>query len=83
MEKENKEHPQTGPVATITINGAERSIHRGSQPVSEIKKVGEVPLADDLVIIENGKMNPLPDDGSVVIKGGEVFISHPKSSQSS
>lgn len=62
----------------ITINDTERSIHRGRQTVVEIKKAGEVPLNHELEQIIDGKFIPLADNGSVVIKGGEVFISHIK-----
>ena len=62
----------------ITINDTERSIHRGRQTVVEIKAVGEVTLNHELEQIIDGKFVPLEDNGSVVIKGGEVFISHIK-----
>ena len=64
--------------ANITINDTERSIHRGRQTVVEIKKVGEVPLNHELEQIIDGKFIPLADNGSIVIKGGEVFVSHIK-----
>lgn len=67
----------------ITVNDTERSIHRGRQTVVEIKTVGEVPLNHALEQIIDGKIIPLNDNGSVVIKGGEVFISHPKDGGSS
>lgn len=68
---------------SITINDTERSIHRGRQTVVEIKKVGEVPLNHELEQIIKGKITPLDDNGFVVIKGGEIFISHPKDGGSS
>jgi hypothetical protein len=37
----------------------------------------------DLDEVVDGKLVPLPDDGHVVIKGEEVFLSHPKSGHSS
>ena len=67
----------------ITINNVIRQIHRGHRTVVEIKTVGEVPLADDLEQVIDGRLTPLPDDGAVTIKGGEVFISHVKSGGSS
>ncbi len=62
----------------IIVDNVTREIHRGRRTVAEIKEVGHVPLAYTLVQIEDGKLNALPDDGSVVIKGGEEFKSHPK-----
>lgn len=65
-------------IVKITVDNVTREIHRGRRTVAEIKAAGEVPLAYTLVQIEDGKLVPLPDDGSVVIKGGEQFKSHPK-----
>ena len=72
-----------GPIVTITIDNKRREIYRGHQSVAEIKVVGEVPAAFDLEEVINGKLTLLPDDGSVTIKGGEIFLSHPKSGRSS
>jgi hypothetical protein len=67
----------------ITVNDVQREIHRGRQSVSEIKTVGEVPLNYMLEQLVDGKLTPLDDNGSVVIKGGEVFIGHIKDGASS
>jgi hypothetical protein len=75
--------PEPGLEVHITINGASKQIHRGRQTVAEIKKVGGVPLADELEQLIDGKLTPLPDDGAVTIKGGEVFMSHVRSGGSS
>lgn len=74
---------ETGPIVTITINSKPKEIHRGHQTVAAIKKLGDVPAADELEQVIQGKLTPLPDDGTVTIKGGEVFISHPRDSGSS
>lgn len=69
---------------TITVDNKPVLIHRGHQAVSEIKLLGGVPAADELEqVIEGEPLKPLPDDGSVVLKGGEEFVSHPKDSGSS
>lgn len=80
---DNNNHPQTGPDVTITINGVVKTIHRGHETVADIKTVGGVPLADDLEELLEGKLSLLDDGGAVTIKGGEIFISHPKDSASS
>jgi len=82
-EEQDQQHPDHGPDITITVNNVDKTIHRGNQPVAEIKRVGGVPLADDLEQIVDGKLQPLPDDGRVTLKGGEKFVSHPKDSSSS
>ena len=80
---EEKTHPQTGEFVSIKINGADKQIHRGHQTVAEIKAVGSVPVADELDQVIKGVITPLPDNGAVVLKGGEVFVSHPRDSSSS
>ena len=77
------DHPDTGPTVSITINGTTRTIHRGRQTVAEIKAAGQVNPAHELEQVENGQLRPLPDDGAITLKGGEVFISHPRDSASS
>ncbi len=72
-----------GPEVTITVNNTAFKIHRGHRTVAEIKTVAGVPLADDLEQNIAGKLVPLVDEGSVVIKGGEEFMSHPKDGSSS
>jgi hypothetical protein len=70
-----KESPRKNEVI-ITVNRVERKIHRGNQPVSEIKRVGQVPAGEILEQLIDGKLIPLADSGHVVIKGGEIFFSH-------
>jgi hypothetical protein len=70
-------------IVTITVDNKPVQIHRGRQSVAEIKSLGGVPAAFDLDEVVDGKLVPLPDDGHVVIKGEEVFLSHPKSGHSS
>ena len=75
---EKCQKPQHGPIVTIVINNNDVEVHRGRRTVAEIKQAGNVPLADDLEQIIDGKLDPLPDDGAVTIKGCEKFVSHPK-----
>lgn len=75
--------PQQGPDVTITIDGTERKIHRGHQTVAAIKAAGQVPAAMELEEVIDGKLHPLADDGAVILKGSEVFISHVRDSASS
>lgn len=70
-------------IVTITVDNKPLQIHRGRQSVVEIKSLGGVPAPFDLDEVVAGKLVALPDDGHVVIKGEEVFLSHPKSGHSS
>jgi hypothetical protein len=67
----------------ITVDNRPFRIHRGHQTVAHIKDVGGVPQGYDLDQVVDGKLVPLTDDGAVVIKGHEVFVSHPKDGSSS
>ncbi len=75
-QKHENDHGNSSVV--IIVNDTERSIHRGRQTVVEIKTVGKVPLNHALEQVIDGQIVPLDDNGSVVIKGGEVFLSHIK-----
>ena len=77
------ERPQTGPIVTIQVDNKPYEIHRGRQSVSEIKRVAGVPQAFELEEVVSGKLVPLSDEGGVTLKGGEVFVSHPKDSGAS
>src|SRR5437764_1103145 len=74
QQEDKPPRPEPGPEVHITVNGVSRSIHRGRRTVVEIKTAGQVPLAEEIEQVIEGKLTPLPDDGSVVIKGGEVFM---------
>lgn len=70
-------------VVTIHVNDRPLEIHRGRRQVAEIKEKGTVPAADTLAQVVDGELKPLPDDGSVVIRGGETFLSYPKDAAAS
>jgi hypothetical protein len=70
-------------IVEITVNGVDVDIHRGHQTVVQIKTAGKVPLADELAQQVDKRLVPLADGAAVTIKGGEVFVSHPKDSASS
>ena len=72
-----------GSLVEITVDSKKITIHRGHHSIAEIKQISSVPLAFDIEEVINGKLQPLADDGSLTIKGNEVFISHPKDSSSS
>jgi hypothetical protein len=77
----NGEHGQ-GRVE-IAIDGKPIRTRRGMHEVSELKKLGGVPNEYAFDQVVGGTIEALPDDGKVLIRGGEVFVSHPKDSASS
>lgn len=80
---DKKDNPSAKDEVRITINGIVKVIHRGRHTVIDIKNLGGIPLADELEQLVDGVLTPLPDDASLTIKGGEVFVSHVKASGSS
>jgi hypothetical protein len=81
MTNQNDGHdPQHGPDVTITINAKPFTIHRGRETVAKIKETGGVPAAEELEQVIDGVFTPLADDGSVTLKGGEIFVSHVRAS---
>jgi hypothetical protein len=75
--------PQGHETVTITVNGKTYLIHRGRRTVAEIKTLAGVPAAYQLDEDVNGVLTPLPQDGEITIKGGEVFVSYPATGSSS
>ncbi len=67
----------------IFINEKPYEIERGKHTVAEIKKLGGVPQAHELSEVINGKLEPLADTATVLIKGGEQFFSCVKDGSSS
>lgn len=67
----------------ITIDGVKHKVAAGKTTVAEIKTIGNVPLADELIQNIGGKLTPLADDATVCIVGCEEFVSHPRTGASS
>jgi Multiubiquitin len=70
-------------LVTIHINNVEKKISRGKHSVAEIKKIGDVPPAHELEELTDGKLDPLDDNATVLIKGCEQFFSHVRDGSSS
>jgi uncharacterized protein YabE (DUF348 family) len=67
----------------ITVDGKQYKIKRGTEQVSEIKMVANVPAAYQLDQDVNGVLTQLDQNGTVTINGGEVFVSFPATGSSS
>ena len=82
-EAKREEHPDTGPKVTVTIEGVEKQIHRGSHVVSALKELLGVSPDLALAQVTDGQITPLADDARVTIKGGEAFFKGPRTGGSS
>jgi hypothetical protein len=80
---ENQSTNQHGEFVTITINNIKKNVHRGRHSVADLKTLGNIPLAYELLEVIDGVLTPLADDGHVTIKGGESFLGEPHGGRSS
>lgn len=72
----NQDHPDHGKdKVTVTVDGNQRQIHRGSYVVAELKAALDVDPARVLNEVIDGEFKPLDDTKRITIKGGEVFVS--------
>src|SRR5947208_2214501 len=74
---------QQGPEVTVTVDQIQRTVHRGSHLVSELKSEFSIDPALVLDEVIDGQFKDLDDTARVVIKGGEVFFSHQRKGGSS
>lgn len=81
--QDHPEHPQTGPVVTVTVDTQPKEVHRGNYVVSDFKEKVNVNADKQLDQVIGGEFKPLGDQDHIVIKGGEVFVSHVRSGGSS
>jgi hypothetical protein len=75
--------PYPGPDVPVTVDGVKHEVHRGDYVVSEFKKLVGVDAARELDEVVNGELKPLDDNARIVIKGGEIFVSHVRTGGSS
>lgn len=76
-------HPEPGPDVTVTVDGVEKIVHRGSYVVSDFKSLVGVDPARELDEVVNGQLKPLDDNARITIKGHEKFVSHVRTGGSS
>lgn len=77
LHSQHQKEEQENKLVPITVDGKKVIIERGPEPVETIKIKGGVPLACTLLEEDaDGQFLPLRDDGTVFIKGCEVFESH-------
>lgn len=67
----------------VTIDGKQVQVPYGNCTVAELKQMLGVPPEKELDEVKNNKLHPLNDKGHFEVRGGEVFISHPKAGMSS
>jgi Multiubiquitin len=84
LRKHGVEKFTTAPkLVQVTIDGKPETIQAGTYTVAELKRVLAVDPSRVLDEVIGGEFKELPDNGTVHIKGGEIFVSHVRQGQSS
>lgn len=70
-------------VVTFNLDGKDREIEKGKYLVSDLKNQFGIPQDYELDLVVNGTFEPVANDASVKIHGGEVLVSHVRGGGSS
>lgn len=67
----------------VTVDNTPKTIQAGKYRVSDLKRVLGIEPSRVLDEVLSGEFKELPDNGTVHVKGGEIFVSHVRQGQSS
>lgn len=70
-------------IVTVTVDGNPQKVERGTYGLAEFKTLVGVAENMDLDELINGKFEAIDESKKIHIKGGEIFVSHVKTGQSS
>jgi hypothetical protein len=68
---------------TVTVDGVERRVPRGTYIVSAFKQLVGVDASRELDEVIHGEFKPLDDNSSIAIEHHEKFVSHVRTGSSS
>lgn len=68
---------------TVTVDGLEKRVPRGTYIVSEFKRLVGVDASRELDEVVHGEFVPLNDNASIAIEHHEKFVSHVRTGSSS
>jgi len=74
--REEHGHPHHRDIIAV-IDNVDVPLHRGPYDLDTLKMLGKVAAADTLLQLVGTKLERLPSDRSIDIRGGEIFASHP------
>lgn len=84
LRKHGVEKFTTAPkLVQVTIDNKPKTIQAGTYTVSDLKRVLGVDPSRVLDEVVGGEFKELPDNGTVHVNGGEIFVSHVRQGQSS
>jgi len=70
-------------LVTFNLDGKDREIEKGKYLVSDLKQRFGIAQDYELDLVVNGSFEPLKNDESLKIHGGEVLVSHVRGGGSS
>jgi len=70
-------------VVTVSVDGVERRVPRGTYIVSAFKQLVGVDASRELDEVVHGEFKPLDDNASITIEKHEKFVSHVRTGSSS
>lgn len=85
-EQKDKQGENTGDqkhLVTFNLDGKDQEIEKGKHSVADIKTRFGIPADYELDLVVDGVFEPLANDTSVKIHGGEVLVSHVRGGGSS
>ncbi len=76
-------HAPEPEVVTVSVDGVERRVPRGTYIVSAFKQLVGVDPSRELDEVVHGEFKPLDDNASITIEKHEKFVSHVRTGSSS
>ncbi len=70
-------------LVTVTVDGVEKRVPRGTYIVSAFKKLVGVDASRELDEVVHGEFKPLDDNATIEIEHHEKFVSHVRTGSSS
>jgi hypothetical protein len=75
--------PDKPELVTVTVDGVEKRVPRGTYIVSAFKKLVGVDASRELDEVVHGEFKPLDDNATIDIERHEKFVSHVRTGSSS
>lgn len=83
QENGSDKHDDAKHLVVFNLDGKDREIEKGKYQVSWLKDKFGIPQDYELDLVVEGTFEPLANDASIKIHGGEVLVSHVRGGGSS
>ena len=82
-EGDEPSHSREPDTVTVTVDGIEKRVRRGTYIVSVFKQLVGVDASRELDQVVHGEFKPLDDNATITIEHHEKFVSHVRTGSSS